>query len=77
MWRVKLHNLRMRILPSGESVAVFSGFVGWVLLTWGISQHVGWTAWPLSGGLLLLVCGIGVRPLWRIVMSGVYGLNVR
>lgn len=72
-----LRSKLIRMLPSAEAVAVCAGLAGWVLLTWGISQYIGWTVWPISGGVLLLTCGIGVRPLWRIVMSGVYGLNVR
>lgn len=60
--------LRAELLLAAAIVA------GWGLLTWAVASLIGWRAWPVAGGLLLL-SGAGWRLLFNIARDGLYALT--
>lgn len=72
-WPSLLH-WKHRAGSRAEVFAVAAGVAGWLLITLGIAPHVGWTAWPISIGMITLAA-YGIRPLLRTFWFGAWPLH--
>lgn len=52
------------------ALVVVFGMFGWALITFACAEWWGWTAWPVSGGLLLLALGPGFADVLALLVHG-------